>query len=416
MRHATTRPASLDRLHEQIVESAGNPLEHARALPAGAYTDAAHYAWEVDHVLREEWLCVGHVSQVPEPGDFRNVDLLGEPLLLARGRDGVVRVLSRTCPHRGMDINPPDYGRAAAGNARVLRCPYHFWTFALDGRCTGAPEMQNAKDFCREEVGLTEFRSALWHGFVFVNLSGDASPLETLYDVMGTQLAPWRMEQLEMVSELTWECSFNWKIIVENFAECYHHIGAHSKIFEPLFPGKTCWSEDEHPAFTVAHLPLIAPLADEVRAEASSLRQFVDIDTVPVEKRTEWYVYVGFPTFLLFAAPDRVYWYQVLPEGPERMRLVTTLLVRPEARRLPDYEQRLGEDLDLLRRFHLEDMEMCTAVQRGMRSIAYRPGPLSHLEKPLWHIQRYLARRIVASSPVQPQHLHAADAAAHAVS
>ena len=392
----------LDRLHAQIVDSAESPLEQARALPSAAYTDPEHYAWEVEHVLRDQWLCAGHVSQVPNPGDFRNLELLGEPLLLARGKDGEVRVLSRICPHRGMDINPPEYGRPTAGNARVLRCPYHFWTFGLDGKCTGAPEMQESRLFCRDETRLHPFRTEIWHGFVFVNLSGKAEPLAKLYDRMGEQVAPWRIADLEMVAELEWDCPFNWKILVENFAECYHHIGAHAKIFEPLFPGKTCWSEDEHPGYTVAHLPLVPALADEVRAQSSSLRQFVDIDTVPIEKRTDWYVYVGFPTFLLFAAPDRVYWYQVMPDGPERMKLLTTLLVLPEAKRLPDWDARYAEDLEMLRAFHLEDMEMCTAVQRGMRSLAYQPGPLSHLEKPLWLIQRYLARRIRASGGPRP--------------
>ena len=393
---------TLDRLHEQIVESAKSPLDQARALPSAAYTDPEHYAWEAEHVLRNEWLCAGHVSQVPNSGDFRNLDLLGEPLLLARGRDGEVRVLSRVCPHRGMDINPPEYGRPTAGNARVLRCPYHFWTFGLDGKCTGAPEMQESQLFCRDETRLHQFRTEIWHGFVFVNLSGTAEPLAKLYDRMGEQIAPWRIGDLEMVAEVEWDCAFNWKILVENFAECYHHIGAHSKIFEPLFPGKTCWSEDEHPGYTVAHLPLIQPLADEVRAQTSSLKQFVDIDTVPIDKRTDWYVYVGFPTFLLFAAPDRVYWYRVMPEGPERMKLLTTLLVLPEAKQMPDWEKRFAEDMEMLRAFHLEDMEMCTAVQRGMHSLAYKPGPLSHLEKPLWLIQRYLARRIEASGGPRP--------------
>ena len=171
---------TLDRLHEQIVESAKSPLDQARALPSAAYTDPEHYAWEVEHLLRKEWLCAGHVSQVPNSGDFRNLDLLGEPLLLARGKDGEVRVLSRVCPHRGMDINPPEYGRATAGNARVLRCPYHFWTFGLDGKCTGAPEMQESQLFCRDETRLHRFRTEIWNGFVFVNLSGTAEPLATL--------------------------------------------------------------------------------------------------------------------------------------------------------------------------------------------------------------------------------------------
>lgn len=389
-------------LRDHIVANAELPLDHARALPPAVYTDPTHYAWEVEHVLRAEWQCIGHVSQVPKPGDYRNVDLLGEPMLLTRGRDGAVRVLSRICPHRGMDVNPTEYGRPAAGCARVFRCPYHFWTFGLDGRCTGAPEMQQATGFHRDTVRLAELHTAEWHGFVFVNLSGDAPPLDAHYAAMGTQLAPWHMDELEMVAELSWDCSFNWKVLVENFAECYHHIGAHVKVFEPLFPGSTCWSDDEDPAFTVAHLPLIAPLADEVRAGTSSLRQFIDIETVPVERRTEWYVYVGFPTFLLFAAPDRVFWYQVIPDGPERMKLVTTLLVRPEAKALPDFDARVAAELDMLRGFHMEDMEMCAAVQRGMHSALYRPGRLSHLEKPLWLIQRYLARRVRAEAPSAP--------------
>jgi len=387
----------LSALHDEIVATAAHPLAQARCLPREVYTDATHYAWEIEHVLRREWLSVGHISQVSQPGDFCNVDMLGEPMLLTRGRDGEVRVLSRTCPHRGMDVNPTEFGRPATGNARVLRCPYHFWTFALDGRCTGAPEMQCAEGFHRDSVRLTPIRSAIWHGFVFVNLSGDAPPLDAQYAAMGTQLAPWRMHDLEMVADLWWNCAFNWKILVENFAECYHHLGAHSKIFEPLFPAKTCWSNDEDPAFTVANLPLIQPLADEVRAGASSLRQFLDIETVPVERRTNWYVYVGFPTYLLFAAPDRVFWYQVVPDGPERMRLRTTMLISPAAKGLPDYAARFAAEMEMLRAFHMEDMEMCTAVQRGMRSQSYRPGRLSHLEKPLWLIQRYLARRIGAS-------------------
>jgi phenylpropionate dioxygenase-like ring-hydroxylating dioxygenase large terminal subunit len=135
-------------------------------------------------------------------------------------------------------------------------------------------------------------------------------------------------------------------------------------------------------------------LADEVRAGTSGLRSFVDIPTVAPENRVEWYVYVGHPTFLLFAAPDRVFWYRVLPDGPQRVKLLTTLLVLPESKRMPDFEQRLAAEVEMLKKFHTEDMEVCVAVQKGMNSSAYRPGRLSHLEVPIWHIQRFLARQL----------------------
>jgi phenylpropionate dioxygenase-like ring-hydroxylating dioxygenase large terminal subunit len=386
--------APLNRLHEQILAVADRPLEQGATFPSSAYTDLAHYEFEVDRILKQEWLSVGHVSQVPKPGDFFNLELLGEPLVVVRGKDDVVRVLSRVCPHRGMDVNPTEYGRPARGNARFLVCPYHFWSFDLDGRCKGAPEMQKAEGFNRKEVGLSSLRCEVWNGFIFVTFGEDAPPVRESYHEMGVKLADWQMGNLEVVAELEWDCAFNWKVIVENFAECYHHLGAHIKTFEPMFPAKTCWSDPEHPSYTVAHLPLVQRLADDVRAGTSEVRTFIDIPTVPMEKRVEWYVYVGYPTFLIFAAPDRVFWYRVLPEGPQRVKLLTTLMVLPEAKQMPDYPKRLESEIEMLKNFHMEDMEVCVAVQKGMNSASYRPGRLSHLEKPIWLIQRYLARKI----------------------
>lgn len=384
----------LEGLHDQMAAAAERPLERAVTFPARAYTDPEHYRFEVDRVLKRQWLSVGHASQVPEPGDFFNVDLLGEPMVVVRGKDDVVRVLSRVCPHRGMDVNPTEFGRPPRGNARFLLCPYHFWSFDLDGRCKGAPEMQKAEGFSRKEVGLSHFRSEVWNGFIFVTFADDLPPVGEVYKTMGDKLAGWQLGNLEVVAELEWDCAFNWKVIVENFAECYHHLGAHLKTFEPIFPAKTCWSEPEQENFTVAHLPLVQRLADEVRAGTSGLRSFVDIPTVAPENRVEWYVYVGHPTFLLFAAPDRVFWYRVLPDGPQRVKLLTTLLVLPESKRMPDFEQRLAAEVEMLKKFHAEDMEVCVAVQKGMNSSAYRPGRLSHLEVPIWHIQRFLARQL----------------------
>lgn len=391
---ATSSPNSLTELHKRILSTAQLPLERGMTFPPQAYTDPDHYEFEVDSILKREWLSVGHVSQVPNAGDFFNLELLGEPMVVVRGKDQEVRVLSRVCPHRGMDVNPVEYGRPSRGNARFFLCPYHFWSYDLDGRCKGAPEMTKADGFSRKDVGLPAFRSEVWNGFIFVTFSPDIAPVSEFYKDMGQKLAEWQLGNLEVVAELEWDCAFNWKVIVENFAECYHHLGSHVKTFEPLFPARTCWSEDEHPAFTVAHLPLVQSLADGVRSGKSEVQTFIDIPTVSQEHRVEWYVYVGYPTFLLFAAPDRLFWYRVLPEGPQRLKLLTTLMVLPQAKQMPNYQRQLDAEVDLLKRFHTEDMEACVAVQKGMNSSTYRSGRLSHLERPIWLIQRYLARKI----------------------
>jgi len=387
-------PINLEQLHDQMITSASLPLERAVTFPPKAYTDPAHYEFEVEKILKREWLSVGHVSQIPKPGDFFNLDLLGEPMVVVRGKDMQVRVLSRVCPHRGMDVNPTEYGRSAKGNARFLLCPYHFWSFDLDGRCKGAPEMQKAEGFSRKEVGLGSFRSEIWNGFIFVTFANDIAPVAEKYADMGRKLEEFQLGNLEVATEIEWDCAFNWKVIVENFAECYHHLGAHLKTFEPLFPAKTCWSDAEQPEYTVAHLPLVQRLADEVRDGDSTLRSFIDIPTVAMENRVQWFVYVGHPTFLLFAAPDRVFWYRVLPIDAQRVKLLTTILVWPESKQLPDYEKRLAAEVEMLNTFHTEDMEVCVAVQKGMNSSSFQSGRLSHLEVPIWHVQRYIARKL----------------------
>jgi len=391
-----------ERIREQILATAERPLGQGTTFPPQAYTDPDHYQFEVANILRREWLSVGHVSQVPKPGDYFNLELLGEPMVVVCGKDDVVRVLSRVCPHRGMDVNPTEYGRPAKGNTRFLLCPYHFWSYDLDGRCKGAPEMQKAEGFNRKDVGLAAFRSEVWNGFIFVTFDPDIAPVTDFYKDMGAKLAEWQLDKLEVVAELNWDCAFNWKVLVENFAECYHHLGAHIKTFEPMFPAKTCWSDPEHPAFTVAHLPLVQKLAETVRQGDSEVRTFIDIETVSMEHRLEWYVYVGYPTFLLFAAPDRVFWYRLLPEGPQRARVLTTLMVLPQAKEMPDYPKRLESEIEMLKTFHTEDMEVCEAVQKGMNSATFRSGRLSHLEKPIWHIQRYLARKIREAAETPP--------------
>jgi phenylpropionate dioxygenase-like ring-hydroxylating dioxygenase large terminal subunit len=390
----STSTISSDQIRDRILAAADRPITQGMTFPPQAYTDPDHYQFEVANILRREWLSVGHVSQVPRPGDYFNLELLGEPMVVVRGKDDIVRVLSRVCPHRGMDVNPTEYGRPASGNTRFLLCPYHFWSYDLDGRCKGAPEMQKAEGFNRKDVGLAAFRSEVWNGFIFVTFDPDIAPVADFYKDMGAKLAEWQLDKLEVAAELNWNCAFNWKVLVENFAECYHHMGAHVKTFEPMFPAKTCWSDPEHPAFTVAHLPLVQKLADTVRQGDSQVRTFLDIDTVSMDHRLEWYVYVGYPTFLLFAAPDRVFWYRLLPEGPQRAKVLTTILISPESKEMPDYAQRLESEIEMLKKFHTEDMEVCEAVQKGMNSATFRSGRLSHLEMPIWHIQRYLARKI----------------------
>lgn len=400
------KPRPLDAILEDLQATAELPLSRATTLPAEVYTDESYFDWELDHVLRPAWLCLAHVSQIPQPGDFLNLDVLGEPLIVVHGKDGELRVLSRVCPHRAMDIMPPGFGydghqhglgerregSPGCGHTRLFLCPYHHWSFELDGRLKACPEMQQAEGFCRDDVGLKVFRSEVWHGWIFVNLSGDAAPLGEQFAELSTDISSWNPADMKVALHREWECPFNWKVLVENFMEGYHHLGAHCKTLQPLMPAKNTWTETERAHSVRVNLPFKTE-------QASGEADFEPIPTLAAEHLQQMAVFLGQPSFLLFTGPDRLFWYRIDPLGPDRSRLLTMMMVPESAFADPDYEKKLTLAEQMLVDFHMEDMEVCTAVQRGFFATGYQRGRLSHLEMPIWLIQRYLAARARGTYP-----------------
>ena len=391
--------SSLDQLLAQLQATASLPLDEARALPAGCYTDPAFHAHERQALLEREWIALAHVSQVQAPGDYLALDLFDEPVLVVRGKDACVRVLSRVCQHRGMDMLPPgDADAACAGHLPAIRCPYHLWTYDLGGQLIAAPEMQHSTCHARDAVALREFRSEIFEGFVFVTLNPDAPPVASrLAALRERHLAKWTLGDARMVWQREWDCPFNWKVLVENFMEPYHHMGAHRQTLQPLMPALGCWTDPAGDAdYLAVHLPLNAQLQDELQRTGQALPGFTPFPGLAPADHLEWWVFLGYPLFLLFTAPDRAFWYRLLPTGPDSCRLLTTMLVSPQAEAAPDYAGWLSQAVQEAIEFHLEDMVVCTGVQRGAKSRAYAQGALSRLEEPILRVQRYLAHQLTA--------------------
>lgn len=406
---------SLAEILAEIERCADLPLEAAEPLPAQAYTSQDFFDWEVQHVFKREWYCLAHVSQIPANGDFVNIDVFGEPLIVVRDKSGDIQVLSRVCPHRGMDIMPPGFGhdghgpaepragKPSCGHTRLFLCPYHSWTFELDGQLKACPEMQQAKGFRRSEVALSRYRCELWHGFVFVNFDGQAEKsVAEQYAGLGEHLAKWSLPDMRIVVEREWDCPFNWKVLTENFMESYHHAGAHSKTLQPMMPARDTWNEQERPHYIRCHLPFKPALRDRIHAMEAQGGQwdvFPPIPGLQGEDRFEWGLFLGFPIFTFLVTPDAAVWYRIQPLGPNRLRLLTTVLAPEKTINHPKYPEMLDAMAKQAIDFHLEDMEVCCAVQRGMYASGHQRGRLSHLEMSIWQIQRYLAARARATWP-----------------
>ncbi|MEM9283542.1 MAG: aromatic ring-hydroxylating dioxygenase subunit alpha [Verrucomicrobiota bacterium] len=415
--HGAQPEMPLPEILSEVQRVADLPFEDSLTLPAQAYTSQEFFDWEVENIFRKEWLCLAHVSQIPAIGDFLNVDLLGEPLLVVRDKSENIHVHSRVCPHRGMDIMPPGFGHdghipaearngeSDCGHTRIFLCPYHSWTFELDGNLKACPEMQQARGFNRDEWSLKTYRCEVWHGFIFVNLDGDAPrSVAEQYAKLGKHLEKWNLAEMELVFAREWDCPFNWKVLAENFMESYHHAGAHSKTLQPMMPARDTWNEEEKAHYIRCHLPLKPRLREKIlkmEAQGEQWDTFPPIPEVVGEDRFEWGLFLGFPNFKFLVTADCAIWYRTQPLGPHSIKLMTTMLVPKSTVEHPDFSEMLKTGIEQSISFHLEDMEVCTAVQRGYYSSGYQRGRLSHLEKSIYFIQRYLAARARGTWPTE---------------
>ncbi len=381
----------------KIQDAAARSLFDAVTLPPAAYTDEDYFDFEAKQVLETGWMCVAHVSELKEPGSFVAIDLLGEPLVITRDEKNAVHVLSRVCPHRAMDIIPEGFDVPRSGTAKRLTCPYHLWAFNLDGSVKGCPLMERAENFNEDEWQLASFRSEVWNGFVFVNFDGKAAPVAEQYADLGKGIAAWNTGEMEIAIKLDWDCEFNWKVMIENWIESYHHIGAHSETLNPSMPAQNTWIEPEHPHFIRAHLPFKKRIRDEFEEKLSKGEALPGFRTIPgltLDNYTEWGLYLGFPCFMVMATYDRVIWYTLMPLSAGRCKLHTMVLVSKESLEAPNYAETVETETKALIGFHQEDILVNTGVQRGLHSRKVVQGRLSHLEEPVWLVYRYLAARL----------------------
>jgi phenylpropionate dioxygenase-like ring-hydroxylating dioxygenase large terminal subunit len=393
---------TVESIAADIAATAALPLERAVTIPREAYLDEGYFRFETNTVLESGWMCLAHVSQLKEAGSFLAIDLLDEPLLVLRDKAGAFRVLSRACAHRAMDIMPEGFHYPRQGKASVLLCPYHHWTYNLDGSLRGCAEMAKAECFEKKDWRLGEFKSEVWKGFIFVNLDGKAPPLSEQYADFSQCVAAWPAEEMEIVISMSWDCDFNWKVMIENWMESYHHLGAHRDTLNPTMPGEKTWTEPEHPHFIRSHLPFTEELAGQVKDAGESQGPMSGFRTLPgtnFADRTEWGLHIGYPCFMFLTMSDRVLWYRLLPLSAGRCRLETMTLVHRDNLQNEDFAQTIARETEALRDFHVQDMLVNTAVQRGLHSRKVVRGRLSHLEEPVWLIYRYLAARLKGTYP-----------------
>ncbi|HYF47480.1 MAG TPA: Rieske 2Fe-2S domain-containing protein, partial [Acidimicrobiales bacterium] len=280
-------------------------------LPASAYLDHGFWEAEVERVFRTGWVPVCRVDQIPEPGDRYATTIAGHPVVAVRdGED--VRVLTNVCQHRWSLVAEP-----GCSHGRNLVCPYHRWSYGLDGRLQAAPL---AGAFSLDDVALPVVRHEVWLGFVMVNLDGNADPLGPQLAGLADRLAPWRVDELVTVASRTFPSAWNWKVMVENWIECYHHLGSHRTTVETRNPARTTRISETDAPWAFMTVDTVAEAVTPPDEHAFPLGP---------SDAGRLAIWGAFPFLLGGNEADVSYWLEITPHSAERHHVTWHLMTSP---------------------------------------------------------------------------------------
>src|SRR5579875_2307264 len=364
------------------VADALRPFGQSRMLPRAAYVDPAVFAWEQRHFFGGGWLCVGRSDQLPNPGDQRAEDVGAGSVLLVRGEDGALRAFANTCRHRGHELLP--CGQTT--NAKAIVCPYHAWAYSLRGGLRAAAGFRHQPGFVDADWGLAEVPVTEWHGLVFVDGSGAAGPLEAALSELEPIVAPYEPERLVVAGRHEYETTANWKILTENYHECYHCPAIHPELckvsppksgenYTPTGPWVGGWMDLRDGMDTMS----LDGTSGGVTLRGLDERR----------QRTVEYVNV-FPNILISLHPDYVMVHRLTPLAVDRTVIECTWAFAPEALDRPGFDPGYAVDFwDITNR---QDWAACESVQRGLSSPQARPGPLAPDEDGVYQFVTRVAR------------------------
>jgi choline monooxygenase len=344
------------------------PLEYASTIPAAWYTDERFAQLERERVFDSNWIAVGRIDQVLSAGQFFTIELAGEPLIVVRGSDGQLRAFFNVCRHHAAAVMTE-----ACGVAQHLRCPYHGWTYGLDGSLKGAPEFAGVCNFNRTENGLVPVRVASWESFVFVNLASNAPSLE---DYLGDLRSRIDVSSLRFFARKSYTLACNWKVYVDNYLDGGYHVPhLHPSLNSVL--DYTEYTIENGANYTLQSSPMVA-------SEDASVAQS------RTGERAEYYWL--YPNFMINIYDGIMDTNLVLPLGRDKCQVIFDFYFGDLTLELK------AESVAVSDRVQMEDVDICESVQRGLGSRAYMTGRLSvrrEMGEHLFH--RLLARDLKRS-------------------
>lgn len=369
-------------MHRQASRTLGKsrnaPKTSAKSLPQKYFVSPEIFAGEQAKVFANEWLLVGHQSQIANAGDYFLTTIADESILVVRDQKSQIRGFYNVCRHRGSRLKED-----ACGHSSTIQCPYHAWTYGLDGRLIGAPHMDEVPGFDKADYPLHPVNLGVWEGFVFANLDKNPMPLEKWFAPLKGKFSHWNMSILRPAKRIEYDVRANWKLMFENYSECYHCPGVHPQL-QKVSPYDSAENDLREGPFLGGFMKINA--GKSLTMSGNACAAFVG----KIENLRQVFYYTIFPNMLLSLHPEYVMVHQLWPQSPERTLIVCDWLFHPEAFKRNDFNP--GDAIEFWDMTNKQDWHVCELSQQGIASRAYKPGPFSSRESiPAAWDQHYLS-------------------------
>jgi glycine betaine catabolism A len=343
----------------------------AKSLPQRYFVSPEIFRAEQEKILAKQWVLIGHQSQIPEAGDYFVQEVIGERLIVVRDQESAIRAFYNVCRHRGTRLKEDRAGQALCGHASTIQCPYHAWTYGLDGKLIGAPHMDEVPGFDKAHYSLQPVNLTLFEGFIFINLADKPIRLEKWFAPLVGKFSHWNMPILRSAKRIEYNVRANWKLMFENYSECYHCPGVHPTLSK-ISPYDSAENDLCEGPFLGGFMSINKgkSLTMSGNACALALGDINDLQRV--------FYYSIFPNALLSMHPEYVMVHQLWPQSPQRTLILCDWYFHPNAFDRPDF--RPEDAIEFWDMTNKQDWHVCELSQQGISSRAYQPGPYSSRE------------------------------------
>lgn len=356
------------------------PLDRARHLPGSIYVTDEYWDREKAHIFTREWVMVCREEQVAKPGDYIALRIMGESVIVVRTRDGAIKALANVCRHRGVEVV------RGTGHTPMFVCPYHAWTYDLDGKLKSAPFMGAGRN-APEDCNLRTYRVANWRGNIFINLSADPRDFDEFIAPFERDFGFLGFEKTKLARVVEFDMRCNWKLSLENLIDIYHVGTVHAKTFGSRYRDKDNFNFNLLPDGSTSLFYDAAPLTSDGKSLVGKIPWLDD--------KPDTFACVGllWPNLRLSARSDYLRVWNIWPIEPGRTLMRLFMLFPEQAFEQPDFPEKLDTYTEFMKVAIEEDREMIESLQLGVASWSFEPGPLANLEVGIHHfLNQYSAQ------------------------